>query len=83
MHLNGTDGKSLKPAVTIRQLIFHPLLDLCKANKYSCVLFLAELVEAVRYFDQRQTQAQQQTQDQSEEVRDSLAFLELQAQVSL
>ncbi|GLD72961.1 TBC1 domain family member 15-like protein [Lates japonicus] len=41
----------------------------------------AELVAAVRYFDQRQTQAQQQTQDQSEEVRDRLAFLELQAQI--
>uniref|UniRef100_A0A3B4Y7V7 Si:dkey-238d18.4 n=1 Tax=Seriola lalandi dorsalis TaxID=1841481 RepID=A0A3B4Y7V7_SERLL len=40
-----------------------------------------ELVAAVRYFDQRQAQAQQQTQDQSEEVRDRLAFLELQAQI--
>ncbi|XP_059194477.1 TBC1 domain family member 15 [Centropristis striata] len=39
----------------------------------------AELVAAVRFFDQRQ--AQQQTQDQSEEVRDRLAFLELQAQI--
>ncbi|XP_062322633.1 TBC1 domain family member 15 [Osmerus eperlanus] len=39
----------------------------------------AELVEAVRYFDQRQAHAQQQ--DQQEEVRDKLAFLELQAQV--
>ncbi|XP_049903634.1 uncharacterized protein si:dkey-238d18.4 isoform X2 [Epinephelus moara] len=41
----------------------------------------AELVAAVRYFDQRQAQAQQQTQDQSEEVRDRLGFLELQAQI--
>ncbi|XP_038568453.1 TBC1 domain family member 15 [Micropterus salmoides] len=41
----------------------------------------AELVAAVRYFDQRQAQAQQRTQDQSEEVRDRLAFLELQAQI--
>ncbi|XP_026149960.1 TBC1 domain family member 15 [Mastacembelus armatus] len=41
----------------------------------------AELVAAVRYFDERQAQAQQQTQDQSEEVRDRLAFLELQAQI--
>lgn len=41
----------------------------------------AELVAAVRYFDQRQSQAQQQTQDQSEEVRDRLAFLQLQAQI--
>ncbi|KAM6935338.1 TBC1 domain family member 15 isoform 2-T2 [Lycodopsis pacificus] len=41
----------------------------------------AELVAAVRYFDQRQALAQQHTQDQSEEVRDRLAFLELQAQI--
>uniref|UniRef100_UPI003AADE51E TBC1 domain family member 15 n=1 Tax=Centroberyx gerrardi TaxID=166262 RepID=UPI003AADE51E len=41
----------------------------------------AELVAAVRYFDQRQAQAQQQAQHQSEELRDRLAFLELQAQV--
>ncbi|XP_031154745.1 TBC1 domain family member 15 [Sander lucioperca] len=41
----------------------------------------AELVAAVRYFEQRQTQAQQQTQDQSEGVSDRLAFLELQAQI--
>lgn len=41
----------------------------------------AELVAAVRYFDQRQAQAQQQTQEQSEEVRERLAFLELQAQI--
>lgn len=40
----------------------------------------AELVAAVRYFDQRQAQVQQQAQDQSE-VRDRLTFLELQAQV--
>lgn len=48
---------------------------------HECVYIPAELVAAVRYFDQRQAQAQQQTQDQSEEVRDKLAFLELQAQV--
>ncbi|XP_068592639.1 TBC1 domain family member 15 isoform X2 [Cebidichthys violaceus] len=41
----------------------------------------AELVAAVRYFDQRQALAQQHTQDCSEEVRDRLAFLELQAQI--
>ncbi|XP_069552351.1 TBC1 domain family member 15 isoform X1 [Brachyistius frenatus] len=41
----------------------------------------AELVKAVRYFEQREAQAQQQTQDQSEEVRDRLVFLELQAQI--
>ncbi|XP_063734914.1 TBC1 domain family member 25 isoform X2 [Eleginops maclovinus] len=41
----------------------------------------AELVAAVRYFDQRQAQAQQQTTEESEEVRDRVAFLELQAQI--
>ncbi|XP_008321771.1 TBC1 domain family member 15 isoform X2 [Cynoglossus semilaevis] len=41
----------------------------------------AELVAAVQYFDQRQAQAQQQTLDLSEEVRERLAFLELQAQI--
>ncbi|XP_076016870.1 uncharacterized protein LOC143008822 [Genypterus blacodes] len=41
----------------------------------------AELVAAVKYFDQRQAQVQQQAQDQREEVRDRLAFLELQAQI--
>ncbi|CAJ1061635.1 TBC1 domain family member 15-like isoform X1 [Xyrichtys novacula] len=41
----------------------------------------AELVAAVRYFDQRQARAQQQIQDQSEEVWERLAFLELQAQI--
>ncbi|XP_034542135.1 TBC1 domain family member 15-like isoform X2 [Notolabrus celidotus] len=43
--------------------------------------FKAELVAAVRYFEQRQARAQQQTQDQSEEVWERLAFLELQAQI--
>ncbi|XP_032414414.1 TBC1 domain family member 15 [Xiphophorus hellerii] len=41
----------------------------------------AELLAAVRYFDQREAQTQQQDQDQSEEVKDRLAFLELQAQI--
>ncbi|XP_058503791.1 TBC1 domain family member 16 [Solea solea] len=41
----------------------------------------AELVAAVRYFDQRQAQEQQQTQDLSEEARERLAFLNLQAQI--
>ncbi|XP_047454236.1 TBC1 domain family member 15 isoform X2 [Mugil cephalus] len=41
----------------------------------------AELVAAVRYFDRREAEAQQQTQDQSDEVRDRQAFLELQAQI--
>ncbi|KAM9723408.1 TBC1 domain family member 15 [Menidia menidia] len=41
----------------------------------------AELLSAVRYFDQREAQAQQSLQDCSEELRDRLAFLELQAQI--
>uniref|UniRef100_A0A8D3CD05 Si:dkey-238d18.4 n=1 Tax=Scophthalmus maximus TaxID=52904 RepID=A0A8D3CD05_SCOMX len=41
----------------------------------------AELVAAVRFFDRRQSEAQRQTQDQSDDVRDRLAFLELQAQI--
>ncbi|XP_041845176.1 TBC1 domain family member 15 isoform X2 [Melanotaenia boesemani] len=41
----------------------------------------AELVSAVRYFDQRETEVHQQVQDHSEEVRERLAFLELQAQI--
>ncbi|KAK2844407.1 hypothetical protein Q5P01_011066 [Channa striata] len=41
----------------------------------------AELVEAVRHFEHRQAQVQQQTQVQSEEVKERLAFLELQAQI--
>lgn len=35
----------------------------------------------MRYFAQRQAQVQQQNHDQSEEIRERLAFLELQAQV--
>ncbi|XP_029929256.1 uncharacterized protein LOC115374451 isoform X2 [Myripristis murdjan] len=41
----------------------------------------AELVAAVGYFDQRQAQSQKQVQDQTDELRDRLAFLKLQAQV--
>lgn len=41
----------------------------------------AELVAAVRFFNQRQAQVQQQDQDQSEQIRERLDFLELQAQV--
>ncbi|MEQ2241764.1 hypothetical protein ILYODFUR_028640 [Ilyodon furcidens] len=41
----------------------------------------AELFAAVRYFDQRKEQTLQQAQDQSEEVKDRLAFLELQSQI--
>uniref|UniRef100_A0A3Q0RC02 Si:dkey-238d18.4 n=1 Tax=Amphilophus citrinellus TaxID=61819 RepID=A0A3Q0RC02_AMPCI len=40
-----------------------------------------ELLAAVRYFDQRVAEAQQQSQDQSEAVRVRMAFLELQAQI--
>lgn len=39
------------------------------------------MVAAVRFFNQRQAQVQQQTQDQSDEIRERLDFLELQAQV--
>lgn len=41
----------------------------------------AELVAAVQYFNLRQAQVQQETQELSVEVKDRLAFLELQAQV--
>ncbi|XP_030606436.1 TBC1 domain family member 15 isoform X2 [Archocentrus centrarchus] len=41
----------------------------------------AEMLAAVRYFDQRVAEAQQQSQDQSEAVRVRMAFLELQAQI--
>nr|XP_015830557.2 TBC1 domain family member 15 [Nothobranchius furzeri] len=43
----------------------------------------AELVAALGYFEQREAQAraQQQTQDQSEELKDRWTFLELQAQI--
>ncbi|XP_010883323.2 TBC1 domain family member 15 isoform X3 [Esox lucius] len=43
----------------------------------------AELVAAVQYFDARQERVQQQAEDQSDEVRERLSFLELQAQVLL
>lgn len=49
------------------------------SSKLLC--FAAELVAAVRFFNQRQAQVQQQTQDQSEQIRERLDFLELQAQV--
>ncbi|KAJ8287647.1 hypothetical protein COCON_G00003060 [Conger conger] len=41
----------------------------------------AELVAAVKYYEQRKTAEEQQCQEQSEEVKERLAFLELQAQV--
>ncbi|KAM9513229.1 uncharacterized protein ACWYII_046696 isoform 1-T1 [Salvelinus alpinus] len=41
----------------------------------------AELVAAVRYFDVRQDRVQLQAQNQSDEVKERLSFLELQAQV--
>lgn len=49
------------------------------SHKFLC--FAAELVAAVRFFNQRQAQVQQQTQEQSQEIRERLDFLELQAQV--
>lgn len=80
IHLNGTDGKSPK--------MHNFLFSFCTASLFlnindhmSYLSIKAELVAAVRYFDQRQTRAQQQTHDQSEEVWERLAFLELQAQV--
>jgi hypothetical protein len=45
-------------------------------------VFLAELVAAVRYFDVRQDRVQLQTPIQSDEVKERLSFLELQAQVN-
>ncbi|XP_011483408.1 TBC1 domain family member 15-like isoform X2 [Oryzias latipes] len=39
-----------------------------------------ELIKAVRYFEEREAEAQQENQFQSEEVQVRLAFLELQAQ---
>jgi len=48
----------------------------------SSVLLPAELVEAVRYHDQRQVEAERQTPEKSEAVRERLAFLQLQSQVS-
>lgn len=96
LHLNGTDGKhehTHTPSFSLYAtqvclfsfFIYFFLFLLVSYFLYlwphECVYIPAELVAAVRYFDQRQAQAQQQTQDQSEEVRDKLAFLELQAQV--
>lgn len=40
-------------------------------------------MQAVTFFDQRRTQTQRQTQEQSEAVKDRLVFLQLQAQVSV
>lgn len=84
MHLNGTDGKTqtCNNKVKERLLIMSTFQSFFKLLWTHYPVFIpAELVAAVRHFDQRQAQAQQQTQDQSEEVRDRLAFLELQAQV--
>lgn len=82
IRLNGTDGKirSGTEILIIKETLFHCFYHSTLWNLLISVP--AELVEAVRYFNQRQVQAQQQTQDQSEAVRDRLAFLELQAQVS-
>ncbi|XP_072572523.1 TBC1 domain family member 15 isoform X1 [Paramormyrops kingsleyae] len=43
----------------------------------------AELVAAVRYFEQRKEKVKQQCENQSQELREILSFLELQAQVML
>lgn len=43
----------------------------------------AELLAAVRYFDQRQDREHNREQLQSDEVREKISFLELQAQVTL
>lgn len=43
----------------------------------------AELVAAVGYFNQRQALVQQEADNLSDEVRDRVMFLELQAQVRL
>ncbi|XP_046894270.1 rab GTPase-activating protein 22 isoform X3 [Hypomesus transpacificus] len=90
LRLNGTDGIVLnRGGFAFPEKLFLDLCSLTLSSLYfllltpflPCALFYvsAELVEAVRYFDQRQAQAQQQ--DQQEEARDKLAFLELQAQV--
>lgn len=47
------------------------------------VCFPAELLAAVRYFDQRQDREHNREQLQSDEVREKISFLELQAQVKL
>lgn len=47
------------------------------------VCFPAELLAAVKYFDQRQDREQNRQQFQSDEVRERISFLELQAQVKL
>lgn len=79
MHLNGTDGKRPEPCAGCIPSI--GLIFLSWTNNPAS--FPAELVQAVRYFDQRPTQTLQRTQDQSEDVKDRLAFLQLQAQVSI
>uniref|UniRef100_A0AAZ3NRF6 Rab-GAP TBC domain-containing protein n=1 Tax=Oncorhynchus tshawytscha TaxID=74940 RepID=A0AAZ3NRF6_ONCTS len=50
-------------------------------HRCTFLLSSAELVAAVRYYDVRQDRVQLQTQNQSDEVRERLSFLELQAQV--
>lgn len=47
------------------------------------VYFPAELLTAVKFFDQRQNREQNQQQYQSEEAREKMSFLHLQAQVKL
>lgn len=79
MHLNGTDGKRPSPAPAGSLLKTWSFLR----RTYNSVSFPAELVQAVTFFDQRRTQTQQQTREQSEDVKDRLVFLQLQAQVSV
>nr|XP_029133807.1 TBC1 domain family member 15-like isoform X1 [Labrus bergylta] len=85
IHLNGTDGKLQQHMHKLFSLLFllqFVILSITKYQRpYDLLYIQAELVAAVRYFDQRQARAQQQTQDQSEEVWERLAFLELQAQI--
>lgn len=83
MHLNNSDGKRHKrrPMFTKKKNPIYLLNVSLFFFFWSFLYFPAELVAAVQYFDQRQAQAQQQTLDLSEEVRERLAFLELQAQV--
>lgn len=74
IHLNGTDGETANAAESSPT-------DLKWLQASGLLCSPAELVAAVRFFNQRQARVQQQTQDQSEEIRERMAFLELQAQV--
>lgn len=72
--LNGTDGKVTK--------FFFLFFSFFFWKKWRLFWFVpVELIKAVRYFEEREAEAQQENQFQSEEVQVRLAFLELQAQV--